>query len=113
MEHELSERADFNPKLGVMEEAKKLWELLCSFFFFFQAWLYYGPCCSSGEQQTGSLDCSLRQGASWFLKWDEGRGVSRGHWRGGLGGLPTHLLSAGGMHSTVLLLRALQKGLWG
>ena len=28
------ERADFNPKLGVMEEAKKLWELLCSFFFF-------------------------------------------------------------------------------
>lgn len=29
------ERADFNPKLGVMEEANKLWELLCSFFFFF------------------------------------------------------------------------------
>ena len=52
-------------------------------------------------------------GANLFLIWDEGRGVSRGHWRGGLGGLPTHLLSAGGMHSTVLLLRALQKGLWG
>ena len=31
------ERADFNPKLGVMEEANKLWELLCSLFFFFSS----------------------------------------------------------------------------
>ena len=45
------ERADFNPKLGVREEAKKLWELLCSFFFFFQARLYYGPCCSRGSNK--------------------------------------------------------------
>ena len=34
------ERADFNPKLGVMEEAKKLWELLCSFFFSSKALLW-------------------------------------------------------------------------
>lgn len=66
------------------------------FFLFFSSTALLWPLLQQGGQQTGSLDCSLRRGASWFLKWGEGRGVSRGHWRGGLGGLPTHLLSAGG-----------------
>ena len=45
-----------------------------------QAGLYWGPCCSRGEweQTTGPLlACSLRRGASLFLIWGEGRGVSR------------------------------------
>ena len=55
--------------------------LFCTFLFFFQARLYWGPCCSRGEreQTIGYLACSLPEaGASLFLMWGEGRGVSRG-----------------------------------
>lgn len=52
-----TERADFNPKLGVREEAKKLWELLCSFFFIFKQ-AFIMPLAAAGGQQPGSLACT-------------------------------------------------------
>lgn len=46
-------------------------------FFLFSSTALLWPLLQQG-QQTGSLDCSLRRGASWFLKWGEGRGCVQG-----------------------------------
>ena len=59
-----------------------------------QARLYWGPCCSRGEQEqtTGSLTCWLPEGGtSLFLIWSKGRDVSRGQ-AGGVAWVVSHPL---------------------
>ena len=83
-------------------------------FFFFPGKALLSPHCNrrQQEQTAVSLACPVPcMWASWFLVWGKGRGVNRsGRWDS-LGGLPTPqmVLCAGGMCSSLLLLRTLQK----
>ena len=80
-----------------------------------QTRLYWGPCCTSGEweQGTWSLACLLpkwvRAGFLYRVRLSVGPGV-RSKRCFGCFAQPLMALSTGGMHSTLLLRSALQKG---